>query len=213
MRILIVDDQADFRSGLRDVLSTVEAVEVVGEAADGKSAIAAASRLKPEIILMDIRMPAMNGIAATAAIHSAHPSICILVLTTFDEDRLIHDAMTAGAAGYILKGTSVDDIVSICGLALRGYIAIGPRGSLPGTLTSDFSEEFDKATESALRLSDRERDVWSLLGQGATNREIAQRLLLTEGTIKNYVTAILAALGLRHRTEAALLWRSLHLRN
>ncbi len=212
MRILIVDDQTNFRSGLRDVLSTVDGVEVVGEAADGKSAMVATLKLKPEIVLMDIRMPLMDGITATAAIHAAHPKICILVLTTFDEDQMIQQAMAAGAAGYILKGTSVDDIVSICGLALRGYTAIGPRTSLPNTVTPDVGGELDSARELALQLTNREKDVWSLIGQGATNREIAQHLLLTEGTIKNYVTSILGTLGLRHRTEAALLWRSLRIR-
>jgi DNA-binding NarL/FixJ family response regulator len=212
MRIVIVDDQTNFRSGLRDVLSTVNGVEVVGEAVNGRSAVAATLRLKPEIVLMDIRMPLMDGITATAEIHAADPNICILVLTTFDEDRMIQEAMAAGAAGYILKGTSVDDIVSICGLALRGYIAIGPRNSLPSGVAQGASDEPDSARALVLLLSDRERDVWSLIGQGATNREIARRLLLTEGTTKNYVTSILGTLGLRHRTEAALLWRSLGIR-
>ncbi|HVA26889.1 MAG TPA: response regulator transcription factor [Candidatus Baltobacteraceae bacterium] len=203
MRVLLVDDQGEYRASLRDLLSSLDDIEVVGEAADGTEAIAAAIALEPDITLMDIRMPVMDGISATATICSRVPNARILVLTTFDEDELVRKAMRAGAAGYLLKGTPLEDMISIFRLALGGYRGIRPRGNSEVQLD-------DEASALARDFSDRERQVWALLGEGATNREIAERLFLSEGTVKNYITSILATLGLRHRTQAALLWRALH---
>jgi DNA-binding NarL/FixJ family response regulator len=197
MRIVLVDDQADFRTGLRDLLAGADGIEVVGEASDGREAAAIVLNLLPDITLMDIRMPICDGIAATQAIHAKLPDACVLVLTTFDDDALVRDAMRAGAAGYLLKGMPIDDMLAVFRLALRGYTTIG-RG-----LGSAAVESVDRSTQ----LSEREREVWALLGEGYTNRQIAERLFITEGTVKNYVSNLLAALGLRHRTEAALLWR------
>lgn len=199
MRILIVDDQAEFRSGLRDLLSTAPGIEIAGEASNGEEAVIAALRLTPDIVLMDIRMPVMDGIAATLAIRSRDPQACILVLTTFDEDRLVRESIRAGAAGYLLKGTPLDDMLAIFALALRGYTAIGKGVRLPDEKRYD--------DDRILQLSSREREILALIGQGLTNRDIAETLFLTEGTVKNYVTQILSTLGVRHRTEAALMWR------
>lgn len=200
MKILIADDQHEFRSGLRDLLASAPEIEVIGEAANGEEAVVAALALRPDITLMDIRMPLMDGIAATAAIRTRNPQACILVLTTFDEDGLVRESMRAGAAGYLLKGTPLDDMLAIFSLALRGYTSIGKGVQLPSQREGD-------AAQRILQLSDRERQILALVGQGLTNRDIAATLFLTEGTVKNYVTQILSALGVRHRTEAALLWR------
>lgn len=200
MKILIADDQPEFRTGLRDLLSTAEGIEVVGEAANGEEAVIAALRLRPDVTLMDIRMPVMDGIAATSAIRSRDPRACVLVLTTFDEDRLVRESMRAGACGYLLKGTPLDDMLAIFSLALRGYTAIGKGVHAPA---GD-----GQADNRLAELSAREREILSLIGQGLTNRDIAEALYLTEGTVKNYVTQILGTLGVRHRTEAALLWRT-----
>jgi DNA-binding NarL/FixJ family response regulator len=206
MKLVLVDDQADFRSGLRDLLSSADGVEVIGEAQDGREGIEAVVRLRPDITLMDIRMPNVDGIAATAAIRASWPDACVLVLTTFDEDSLVRDAMRAGAAGYLLKGMPLEEMLSVLHLALRGYTTVGPRAGS----TSAFAQAPAAASDAALRaarLSVRERQIWSLLGEGCTNRDIAEQLFITEGTVKNYVSGILATLGVRHRTEAALLWR------
>lgn len=199
MKIVITDDQAAFRNGLRDLLASVPDVDVVGEATNGREAVEAVLALRPDITLMDVRMPVMDGVAATAAIRAQWPEACVLVLTTFDEDGLVRDSIRAGAAGYLLKGTPLDDMISIFSLALRGYTAIG-KGVRP--LARPIEDERIE------RLAQREREILALIGDGLTNRDIAQALFLTEGTVKNYVTQILGTLGVRHRTEAALLWRS-----
>lgn len=200
MKVLIADDQSEFRTGLRDLLSSAEGIEVVGEAANGEEAVIAALRLVPDITLMDLRMPIMDGIAATLAIRTRNPQACVLVLTTFDEDRLVRESMRAGACGYLLKGTPLDDMLTIFSLAVRGYTAIGKGVRLPS--------QDERADDRIAQLSDREREILSLIGDGLTNRDIAETLFLTEGTVKNYVTQILGTLGVRHRTQAALLWRA-----
>lgn len=208
MKIVIADDQTEFRSGLHDLLSSVPDIEVVGEAANGAQAVDAALRLAPDITLMDIRMPVMDGIAATAAIRSQNANACVLVLTTFDEDRLVRDSMRAGAAGYLLKGTPLEDMLSIFSLALRGYTAIAKGVRLPAQSGEEEAEKERDMYYRMLRLSGREREILALIAEGLTNRDIAQTLYLTEGTVKNYVTQILGTLGVHHRTQAALLWRS-----
>lgn len=202
MRILLVDDQADFRTSLADLLSRVPEIEIVGQASDGNEGTSLALQVRPDVILMDIRMPVLDGIAATAAIRREWKEACILVLTTFDEDTLIEAAMKAGATGYLLKGTPLDDLIAILHLARRGYIAIGRGSSHERRVPDD-----DEITTRASTFTDREKQIWALIGQGHTNRDIAERLNLTKGTVKNYVTTILGTLQVRHRTEAALLWR------
>jgi len=204
VKALLVDDQLEFRESLRDLLASVPDVEIVGEAGNGEKAIAIALDTRPDIILMDIRMPGVDGIAATMAIRKAWPDARILVITTFDDDRLIQEAIGAGATGYVLKGTPLDDLVAILRLATKGYISIGR-----GNVQRPVNDANDQMRERAKRLSERERQIWALLGRGHTNRDIAGRLFLTGGTVKNYITTILSTLGVRHRTEAALLWRHL----
>ena len=202
MKLVLVDDQAEFRGSMRDLLGSVPGIEVSGEAGNGEEGVARVLALRPDVTLMDIRMPEMDGIAATAAIRERWPQACVLVLTTFDEDELIEKAMRAGAAGYLLKGTPLDDLVAIIGLAQRGYVSIGAGRRA-------VQDEHAETRKRAEGLSARERQIWSMIGEGHTNRDIAQRLFLTEGTVKNYVTTILGTLQVRHRTEAALLYRLL----
>lgn len=206
MKLLVADDHASFRTGLLDLLSTVPDVEVVGAAANGREAVEAARALAPDVVLMDVRMPLLDGIAATKAIVEANACICILVLTTFDEDELVSAAIAAGARGYLLKGTPIDDVMEIVRLALRGYTALGPNVK-PQSIRQQ-SPDDDALALCIARMTEREREIWALLGVGATNAEIARRLALSEGTVKNYVSGILGALGVRHRTQAALLWRT-----
>jgi DNA-binding NarL/FixJ family response regulator len=207
MKIVLVDDQSDFRAGLRDLLLSAEGIDVVGEAAEGREGVDVVLRAQPDVTLMDIRMPVMDGIAATAAIRAAAPAACVLVLTTFDEDELMRDAMRAGAAGYLLKGMPLDEMLTVLALAVRGYTTIGPRASPANALVETALPGRDEEARTS-RLSERETQIWSLLGEGYTNRDIAERLFITEGTVRNYVSVILAAIGARHRTEAALLWRN-----
>jgi len=206
IRVLLADDQPAFREGLRELLATADEIEVAGEAANGAEAVEAALRLAPDVVLMDIRMPKLDGIAAVRALRERRPDACVLMLTTFDDDELVAAAIEAGAMGYLLKGTPVDDIVDILHLALRGYTAIG-RGVAPPRPRSRTDREVDHALRRSAALGKRETEIWGLIGEGLTNREVAERLALTEGTVKNYVSSLLGTLGVRHRTQAALLWR------
>jgi DNA-binding NarL/FixJ family response regulator len=173
MNVVLVDDQSEFRAGLHDLLSSAPYLDVVGEAIDGRDAVDVVLQLRPDVTLMDIRMPVMDGIAATAAIRALWPEACILMLTTFDEDALVRDAMRAGATGYLLKGMPLDDMLAIFALALRGYTTIAPRARDAKLLGSD---------DIGASLSEREAQIWGLLGEGCTNRDIAAQLFITEGT-------------------------------
>jgi DNA-binding NarL/FixJ family response regulator len=206
MRVVLVDDQTEFRESLRDLLAD-EQIEIVGEASNGHEAIELVTRLEPDITLMDIRMPVMDGIAATAAIRAKLPGACVLMLTTFDQDRLLRDALRAGASGYLLKGMPPAEMLAVLELTLNGYKTIGPGVGSSDALAKQDSINLEQ-TEPGSLLSEREVQVWGMIGEGHTNREIALRLFITEGTVKNYVSSILTALSVRHRTEAALLWTS-----
>ncbi len=205
IRVVIVDDQEAFRIGMRALLSTIAGVEVVGEAGDGRQAVAVAARERPDIVLMDVRMPVVDGIAATRAIRARHPATRILVLTTFDDDELVRKAIAAGAIGYLLKASPADDIGAVLHLAMKGYAAFAP-----GIIGEESSPAFfaDVPPEAIAALTPRERDVLRELGTGASNRAVGERLGLTEGTVRNYVTRILSQLALKSRTEAALFTRS-----
>jgi DNA-binding NarL/FixJ family response regulator len=213
VRLVIADDQALFREGLRTLLSTRVEVDVVGEAANGEEALGLAERLRPAVVLMDLQMPVMDGIQATARLRERRPEISVLALTTFDDDASLFGALRAGASGYLLKDVSSDTLVAAITAASRG------ESFLQSTVTGRVVEAFARLMESGgaraealvLPLSPREREILGFLGTGASNKEIADRLCLAEGTVKNHVTSILTKLDVRDRTQAALRARQLGL--
>ena len=213
IRVLIADDQALFREGLRTLLSTRAEVEVVAEAANGVEALALAAQLRPAVVLMDLRMPEMDGIQATARMRDRHPDIPVLVLTTFDDDANLFGALRAGAAGYLLKDVSSDTLVAALQAATRGESFL--QSTVTGRVVAAFARLMEeggvRADALVLPLSPREREILGLLGTGSSNKEIADRLNLAEGTVKNHVTNILSKLDVRDRTQAALRARQLGL--
>jgi DNA-binding NarL/FixJ family response regulator len=213
VRVLIADDQALFREGLRTLLSTRPEIEVVGEAANGAEALAEVERLQPGVVLMDLRMPVMDGIVATTAMRDRWPSIPVLVLTTFDDDASLFGALRAGAAGYLLKDVSSDTLVAAVTAAARGEAFL--QSTVTGRVVAAFARLMEsggpRAEALVMPLSPREREILALLGTGASNKEIADRLCLAEGTVKNHVTNILTKLDVRDRTQAAIRARQLGL--
>lgn len=204
IRVLICDDQAVVREGLRAILSTVSNLQVVGVASDGAEALDFVPKTRPDVVLMDLKMPIMNGVQATRAICNRFPDVRVLVLTTYDADEWVFDAIRSGAAGYILKDTPRDGLIQ----AIKD-VAAGKTPVDPAVAGKVFAHVGRTATSSPTaitgELSERELDVLRLLGRGLNNADIAQRLFLSEGTVRNYVTSILAKLGVADRTQAAVL--------
>lgn len=208
--ILLVDDQQLLREGLRTLLELHDDLRVVGGAADGAEAERLVGLLRPDVVLMDLRMPRVDGVAATRAISARWPEVRILVLTTFDDDDLVFRSIDAGAAGYLLKDVGSDALAEAVRAAARGDSPLQP--SVARKVLARLRAEHGRETRlhvgfPAARgegFTARELDVLRLLGTGATNREIADRLSLTEGTVKNYVSTILAKTDLNDRTQAAL---------
>lgn len=196
IRVILVDDQPMYREGLRSLLTRHADIEIVGEAANGDEAIALAGRTAPDVILMDIRMPRTDGVTATKEILSLRPQTRVLALTTFEDDDALRSLVQAGAAGYVLKDTPADDIAALVRMAHKGYTQF----------SSHIAAKLSVAPMPVptKQLSTREQEVLSALGEGLTNREIAERLCVTEGTVRNYVSNVLGRLGLRNRMEAAL---------
>ena len=205
IRVLIADDQALFREGLRTLLSTRPEVEVVAEAANGLEALAMAAQLQPAVVLMDLQMPEMDGVQATARMRDRHPDIPVLVLTTFDDDANLFGALRAGAAGYLLKDVSSETLVAALQAATRGESFL--QSTVTGRVVAAFARLMEeggvRADALVLPLSPREREILAQLGTGASNKEIADRLNLAEGTVKNHVTNILSKLEVSGRGEAA----------
>jgi DNA-binding NarL/FixJ family response regulator len=213
VRVLIVDDQALIRQGLKTLLELEEGLEIVGEAADGASGVAAYASLHPDVALMDIRMPGMDGVEAARRIRAADPEAKILVLTTFDEDRLVFEAVRAGARGYLLKDMSGAELAAAVREVASGGAALQP-GVARRIMEAYARLAGDAETAGRLAaedLSSRERSVLLLVAQGLSNKEIAGRLFLAEGTVKNHISAILQKIGARDRTQAALRARELGL--
>jgi two-component system, NarL family, response regulator LiaR len=203
-RVVICDDQAVVREGLETILKGAPEVEVVGTAADGEAALQQIERLLPDVVLMDLKMPVMNGIRATREIRQRFPGVRVLVLTTYDADEWVYDAIRAGAAGYLLKDTPSEQLVeAILGTA-AGKTHIDP--TVAGKLFEHVARG-GGAPETALvaGLSEREREVLGLLAEGLSNTAIAKRLFLSEGTVRNYLTVIYEKLGVSDRTQAAVL--------
>ncbi len=204
VRVLLADDQALLRMGFRLVLEAEEGLEVVGEAADGDAAVRQAVALRPDVVLMDVRMPGMSGIEAARCIRQGTPSTRVVMLTSSDEEDDLYGAIRAGANGYLLKDSSLDDVArAVLGVA-RGESLISP--SMASKLLSEFTNLTGEPTPESggPKLSDREREVLKLVAQGLTNREAASALHLSENTVKNHVANILDKLHLRSRLEAAM---------
>ncbi|WP_218082201.1 response regulator [Anthocerotibacter panamensis] len=206
IRLLLVDDQALLRQGLASLLALEEDLTVVAEASNGQEAIALAQQHQPDVILMDIRMPLCDGVAATRRILQHQPAPKVLVLTTFDEDELVWQALQAGALGYLLKDTPSEQVAHAIRTVYSGHAQLGP--TIAPKVLSRIAQP-SKVNPRDL-LTEREVEVLTLLAQGCNNREIAQALYITEGTAKNHLTHILTQLNLRDRTQAAL-WAKQHL--
>ncbi|WP_055075616.1 response regulator transcription factor [Pseudanabaena sp. 'Roaring Creek'] len=209
IQILLVDDQHIIRQGLKTMLESNNDMEIVGEAENGQRAIEQISNLEPDIILMDIRMPVMDGVAATREILKASPDRKILILTTFDDDEYVSQAMRLGAKGYLLKDTEPDELAMAIRAVYKGHTHLGP-GLFEKALILTESTALTSSPSLALaQLPPRELEVLKLIAEGSNNREIAEILFLSENTVKNYVTNILSRLNLRDRTQAALFAHSL----
>ncbi|MES1026452.1 response regulator transcription factor [Gloeocapsa sp. BRSZ] len=205
IRLLLVDDQSLICQGLQAVLDQETDLQVVGSAANGEAAIAQVAALQPDVVLMDIRMPVMTGIEATRLIVEQFSNTKVLVLSTFDDDRDIAQAMRAGAKGYLLKDMPAPELIEAIRFVHRGYCQMAP-GLMEKLLTNvpDNDSDQQNIAEEVKQLPARERDVLCLIGQGCTNREIATQLHLAEGTVKTYVTHLLNRLALRNRSQLAI---------
>jgi DNA-binding NarL/FixJ family response regulator len=205
IRLLIVDDQALVREGMATLLALEDELDIVGQASHGDEAFAKAEDLRPDVILMDIRMPVCDGVMATRKIHQRFPQIKIVVLTTFDDEEFVLQALQAGAAGYLLKDTPSEQVAAAVRTVYQGHTLLGPTVTpkVLQHLISPKTQKQNKVDYQSL-LTVREIEVLKLLGQGKSNREIAETLHITEGTVKNHVTRILNQVGVRDRTQAAL---------
>lgn len=204
--VLLVDDQHLIRQGLKTLLELEPDLEIVGEAANGQEAVKLVEILQPNVILMDIRMPLMDGVAATREIKQKFAQTKILVLTTFDDDEYIKAALQNGAMGYLLKDTPSEELAVAIRAVHRGYTQLGP-GIVKKLLTqfpATTSTQSSSPPVTLTELTKREKEVLRLIATGANNREIAQELYISEGTVKNHVTNILNRLELRDRTQAAI---------
>ncbi|MEH1948202.1 MAG: response regulator transcription factor [Nostoc sp.] len=212
IKVLLVDDQSLIRQGLRALLELEPDLEIVGEAENGEQAINFVAEFQPDVILLDIRMPIMDGVAATKEIQKRFAKTKILVLTTFDDDEYVSAALKNGAMGYLLKDTPSEELAVAIRAVHKGYTHLGP-GIVKKLLTqfSPVTPTHSPPLPSSLaELTPREKEVLRLIATGASNREIAQGLYISEGTVKNHVTNILNRLNLRDRTQAAI-WANTYL--
>ncbi len=212
IKVLLVDDQSLIRQGLRALLELEPDLEIVGEAENGEQAIHLVAEFQPDVILLDIRMPIMDGVAATREIQKRFVKTKILVLTTFDDDEYVSAALQNGAMGYLLKDTPSEELAVAIRAVHKGYTQLGP--GIVKKLLTQFSHaaptQSPPLPSSLTELTPREKEVLRLIATGANNREIAQELYISEGTVKNHVTNILNRLNLRDRTQAAI-WANTYL--
>lgn len=207
IRILIVDDQSLFREALRTLLSAYPDLEVVGDASNGEEAIRLAVKLNPDVILMDLRMPVVDGVEATKRITQQSKKIKVIVLTTFDDDENVFEGLRAGAVGYLLKDVSSEKLTEAIRAANRGEYFLLP--SIVAKVVTEFSKISHPAPKSfdtflSDPLSPREIEILRLVATGASNREIADKLVISEGTVKNHLSNILGKLGVHDRMQAVL---------
>jgi DNA-binding NarL/FixJ family response regulator len=207
IRVLVADDQALFREALTTLLEAQPGIEVVGGAGNGEEAVLRSSLLHPDVVLMDLRMPVLDGIAATARLRAEQPDVRVLALTTFDDDDDVFAALRAGAVGYLLKDVTSATLVEALDAASRGESVLQP--SVAAKVVARVAQLPQDAPPPEHPLTDREVDVVRLLADGRSNREIAGALFLAEGTVKNLVTSVLSKLEVRDRTQAALRARDL----
>lgn len=215
VKTLIVEDQVLFREAMRTLLSLENDIEVVGEASNGEEALSLLDERQPQVVLMDLRMPVMDGTEATRRIRTTHPDVHVLVLTTFDQEEDVFDALRAGAAGYMLKNTPAAQVVEAIKTVAAGNAYLQP------CIASQVVAEFSRLSQGAPMTSDgrriagmlsqREHDIIRHLMRGMSNKEIAAALSITEGTVKNHMTSILDKLQVQDRTGAALKARDLGL--
>ena len=211
IRILLVDDQRLMREGLRILLELEPDLEIAGEATNGQEALDSYAEIEPDVVLMDVRMPGMDGVEATWRLRERWPSARVVILTTFDDDEYVFEGLRAGARGYLLKDVSGHDLADAVRTVAAGGALIEP--SVARRVVAEFARMAPPIRKPddglAEPLLEREREILRLMAQGLTNREIADRLSLAQGTVKNYVTTILQKLGARDRTQAALRAREL----
>ena len=207
IRVLLADDQALFREGLDTLLSVHKDIEVVGQASNGQEAVDLALKLRPDVILMDMQMPILNGIGGTRRLKGSLPDCRVIMLTTFNDNETIFDALRAGAVGYLLKDVGSAQLAESIRSTAHGESILDP--SVAAKVVAEFSRvsSMVPATSSDVLpepLSEREIELLRLIASGSSNKEIADALFITEGTVKNHITHILGKLGVRDRTQAAL---------
>ena len=213
VRILIVDDQRLMREGLHTLLELEPGLQIAGEAEDGLDALEKYAALQPDVVLMDIRMPRLDGVEATRRLRLRWPDARVIILTTFDDDAFVFDGLRAGALGYLLKDVSGEELAEAIRKVAGGGALIEP--SVARKVLAEFARLAEPARPAAEQLaeplSEREKEILRLMAQGANNRQIASQLFLAEGTVKNYVSTILDKLSVQDRTQAALRARELGL--
>jgi DNA-binding NarL/FixJ family response regulator len=207
IRVLLVDDQQLVREGLHVLLDLIPDIRVVGEAADGAEAVERARQLKPDVVLMDVRMPQMDGVVATRRIRETNLGTQVIILTTFDDDEYVFEGLRAGAAGYLLKDVPSEQLAQAIRAAARGEAFIQP--SVTRKVVAEFArmaerERLRRQQPLPEPLSARELEVLALLAEGLSNQEISERLTIAPGTVKNHVSNILSKLNARDRTQAIL---------
>lgn len=215
IRVLLVEDQEIVRRGLKTLLEIKPDLQVVGEADNGQQAIELVQKLHatttlPDVVLMDIRMPVMDGVTATQLICQQFPGIKILVLTTFDDTKYVSEALRFGAKGYLLKDTPSEELAEAIRSIHRGYTQFGPGilEKMMAAVPASEPEQPEELPSGMAALTGRERQVLRMIATGASNREIAQALFLSEGTVRNHISRILTRLNLRDRTQAAIVANS-----
>jgi DNA-binding NarL/FixJ family response regulator len=202
IRVLIVDDHTVVRSGLSSFFALLDDIEVVGEAADGSEAIAAARRLSPDVVLMDLLMPHMDGVTAIGRIKEELPEVEVVAMTSFIEEEKVTAALAAGASGYLLKDAEADEVAQAVRDAYHGEVHLDPQ--VARLLTQRMRQRSDPAADLVEPLTEREKEVLRLVARGMSNKDIATELFITERTARTYVSNILGKLGLQSRTQAAL---------
>lgn len=203
MRVIVVDDDALIRDSLTMLLELEADFEVIGAAVNGQEAFALCQKEQPDLVLMDIRMPVMDGVLGTKLIKEHFPAIKVVILTTFRDDEYIKEALKNGAEGYILKSQPADSIVDSLRAVGKGAIVL--ERAVASSLSAMLKED-EKKAGADLSLTDREMEILELVGQGLSNREISEILFLSEGTVRNYVTVLLEKLNLRDRTQLAIFY-------